>query len=387
MIWRIITLVVLAGAAVFAEWPIDDEPYGFLGCKQLRFRGYWESTPDSVHPEESIDGVCISVALSNVMIYYRWPLFSRFDGIYMKNSWEGITKHINERWNYDLITGPRTTDDCESDSPENRHDPKHQNRTGIDELRRLLYSVERSFGFDHNFFKTKDSTACQGDGYFGIEHVMRNRFGFPNCRTIDAHQPGSRSIVIEELKKETPVIAMRCDHIYLLDGYKYDPVKKRDLVHSCDYIQGDASIGWFPWKALYNENLDRFVVDLNPTLIIPAGPSATTVTYFWGDGYIPGTKFTRRKGRLFISREKDLPLGNLQIAIYATDLTPYGDDTRYQLYSTGGYYNGRLLTLPENRPLTFDVSEEGKVELEITNNDAQVKHIKVLFCDVLNGKS
>jgi hypothetical protein len=384
---HLLLLLLLAGAAAYAEWPIDDEPYGFLGCKQLRFKGMWECTPDSVHPEESIDGVCISVALSNVMMYYQWPMFSRFDGVYLKNSYEGITKHINARWNYGLITGSRTTDDCETDSPETRHDPLHPERSGVDELRRLLYAVERSFGFDHNFFKTKDSTACQGDGYFAVEHVMRNRFGFPNCRTIDANKPDSRSQVIEELKKEVPVIAMRCDHIYLLDGYRFDPVKKRDLVHSSDYIQGEASIGWFPWKALYNEKLDRFVVDVNPRLVIPAGPSTTTIGYFWGDGYIPGTKYTKRKGRLLISREKELPLGNLDVAIYSTDLTRYGDDTRYRLYTTGGYHNGRLLTVPENKPFSFEVSEEGKIELVITNKDPLVKNIRVLFCDILNEKS
>ena len=384
---RSLIALVLTVVAVYAEWPIDNEPYGFLGCKQLRFRGTWECSIDSVHPDESIDGVCISVALANVMIYFQWPLFSHFDGDYLTKSYDGIIKHINEQWNYRLITGSRTTDDCKSDSPETRHDPRNPNRTGVHEIRRLLYAIERSFGFDYNYFKTKDSSACQGNGYFAIEHVMRNRFGFPNCTTIDANKPGSRTKVVNELKNNVPVIAMRCDHIYLLDGYRFDTVKKRDLIHSSDYIQGDASIGWFPWKAFYREKLDRFVVDINPRLPIPEGPSTVIVNYFWGDGYIPGTKYTKRKGRLFISHETDLPLGNIETIVYSSDISPYADDTRKMLYSAKGFFNGRFISIPDNDYFTFDVREANKIELVITNKDAYGKNIRVLFCDVVNEKS
>jgi len=384
---RSIIAIIFIAAAIEAQWPVDDEPYGFLGCKQLAYRGIWECRRDTVHPDEAIDGVCISVALANVMIYYQWPLFSRFDGIYMTSSYDGIIKHINERWNYPLITGPRTIEDCASDSPETRRDPENPNWTGIDELQKLLYAVERSFGFDYNYFKIKDSSACRGDGYYGIEHVLRNRFGYANCRTIDASKPGARSKVVADLKNNIPVIAMRCDHIYLLDGYKFDPVKKRDLIHSSDYLQGDASIGWFPWKAFYNENLDRFVVDVQPRIELQQGPSEHTINYFWGDGFVPGTKFTKRKGKAFISNVSDLPLGNLEIAVYSTDLTQYADDTRKALYKTGGFYNGSMLTIPEKGSFSFEVSEENKLELVITNKDNALKNIRVLLCDVVNEKS
>lgn len=380
-------VLFLITCAVAAQWPIDNEPYGFLGCKQLAYRGIWECKRDTIHPDEAIDGVCISVALANVMIYYQWPLFSRFDGVYLTSSYDGIVKHINERWNYPLITGPRTITDCESDSPENRHDPENPAWTGIDELRKLLYAVERSFGFDYNYFKTKDSSACRGDGYYGIEHVMRNRFGYTNCKTIDANKPGSRTKVVSDLKKNIPVIAMRCDHIYLLDGYKYDPIKKRDLIHSSDYLQGEASIGWFPWKAFYNENLDRFVVDVYPGTVLPKGPSETTVTYLWGDGYLPGTQYSKRKGKIFISNENKLPLGNLEIAVYSTDIMQYADDTRKELYKTGGFYNGGMLTVPEKGSFSFEVSEANKLELVITNKDVGQKNIRVLLCDIINEKS
>lgn len=384
---RSMMAVLLLIGTVGAQWPVDNEPYGFLGCKQLSYRGIWECKKDSLHPDESIDGVCISVALANVMIYYQWPLFSRFDGVYMTSSYDGIIKHINHRWNYPLITGPRTCDDCLSDTPENRRDPKNPNRTGIDELRILLYAVERSFGFDYNYFKTKDSSACKGDGYYGIEHVMRNRFGFPNCKTIDANKTGSRTKVVSDLKKKIPVIAMRCDHTYLLDGYKYDPVKKRDMIHSSDYLQGEASIGWFPWKAFYNENLDRFVVDVYPQTVLPKGPSVSTINYFWGDGYIPGTQYTKRKGKIFISSENDLPLGKLEIAVYSTDISQYADDTRKVLYKTKGLYNGKLITVPEKSYFTFEVSEENRLDLVVTNQDKIKKKIRVLLCDVVNEKS
>jgi hypothetical protein len=379
--------VILFSVSVFAEWPVDNEPYGFLGCKQLRYRGYWEYVQDTVHPDETIDGVCISVALANVMMYYQWPTFSRFDGIYLTTSYDGIIKNIDRKWNYPLITGPRTIGDCESDDPHTRHAADNPHWTGIDEMHRLLYAVERSFGFDHNYFKTKDSSACRGDGYFAVEHVMRNRFGYPNCKTIDANKTGSKTMVVNNLKKNIPVIAMRCDHIYLLDGYRFDPKKKRDMIHSSDYLQGEASIGWFPWKAFYNEKLDRFVVDVHPRYNLPHSQTPNCISYFWGDGYIPGTQYTERKGRLFIFSEKNVSLGNLDIAVQSTDLTPFAYDSTAILYSTKGNYNRSFLVIPEKGYFNFEVREANKIDLLITNKDPLPKEVRVLFCDVMKEKS
>ena len=384
---RLVVLVLVLCFAAAGEWPIDSEPYGFLGCKQLRYRGVWECDKDTVHPDESIDGICISVSLANIMMYYAWPPFSSFDGIYLTTGYDGVIKHIDRRWDYSLITGPRTTYDCETDDPELRHSVENPQWSGLDEVHRLLYAVERSFGFDHNYFKIKDSTACNGDGYFGIEHVLRNRFGYPNARTIDAGKTSSRKTVIANLKQNIPVIAMRCDHIYLLDGYKYDKNRQRDLIHSSDYLQGEESIGWFPWKAFYIEKLDRFVVDIHPRVRIPAGPSTHTITYCWGEGYIPGTQYTERKGRLFVYRENNLPLGNIEILLQSVDLTPYTDDSVMTLSGMRGDFTARQITVPEAGYFDFGVLEAKKITVVIKNKDPFVKNIRVLFCDVLKEKS
>ncbi|MBN1760326.1 MAG: C10 family peptidase [Chitinispirillaceae bacterium] len=384
---RIIITVILLSAGVLAQWPEDNEPYGFLGCKQLRYRGYWEYLKDTIHPDEAIDGVCISVALANVMMYYHWPVFSRFDGIYMTSSYDGIIKHIDRSWNYPLITGPRTTSDCATDNPAFRHAANDTSWTGLDELHRLLYAVERSFGFDHNYFKTKDTSACRGDGYYAVEHVMRNRFGYPNGITIDANRRGSRTIVVENLKKNIPVIAMRCDHIYLLDGYTFDQKKNRDMIHSSDYIQEETSNGWFPWKAFYNEKLDRFVVDNYPTVRIGKGLSTKRIPYFWGEGYLPGTHYTERKGRLFIIRENNAALGNLEITVQSKDLTEYANDSNFTLYTTKGVYRKNSIVIPEDGYFNFEVREANRIDLIITNRDPVSKNIRVQFCDEINSKS
>lgn len=384
---RIVIIVFLISISSYAQWPVDNEPYGFLGCKQLKYRGLWESIEDTIHPDEAVSGVCISVALGNVMMYYQWPLFSRFDGIFLTTSYDGIIKHIDRRWNYQLITGPRTTSDCGTDDPSTRHAVDNPSWTGIDEMRRLLYSIERSFGFDHNFFKTKDSTACHGEGYYGIEHVLRNRFGYPNCKTLDAFKKGSRTAVVRNLKKKIPVIAMRCDHIYLLDGYKFDEKKQRDMIHSSDFIQDETSFGWFPWKAFYAETLDRFVVDVYPWYTIPKGPDTSIISYFWGDGYIPGTKYTQRRGRLFIFRDSDLPLGKLEISIQSVDLTPYAGDSSTTLYHSTRRYKNHHITIPAKGYIDFDISEAKKIDLIITNKDPYAKNIRVMFCDLVKKSS
>ena len=384
---KTIALIVVVVFTVKANWPIDNEPYGFLGCKQLQYRGLWECVQDSIHPDEAIDGVCISISLANIMMYYQWPTFSRFDGIYLTTGYDGIIKHIDRRWNYQLITGARSTYDCETDDPHNRHTDGNPSWSGIDEMHRLVYAVERSFGFDSNYFKTKDTSACRGDGYFAIEHVLRNRFGYPDCMTIDALKKGSRTAVVNNLKQGLPVIAMRCDHAYILDGYKFDPKKRRDLIHSSDYLQGETSIGWFPWKAFYNEKLDRFVIGIHPQHIVPGGPDSTRISYFWGEGYIPGTQYTERRGRLFIFCENDRSLGNINVRVESVDLTPYADDNIKKLYQTKGNYTQRQLTVPEKGYIDFAIGEAKKVDLIINNKDSYEKKIRVLFCDMVKEKS
>ncbi|MGD9200624.1 MAG: hypothetical protein PVI26_03595, partial [Chitinispirillia bacterium] len=141
----LLLILIFCIQSLQAKWPTDKESYGFLGCKQLQFRGMWENDIDSSKLDESTDGICITVSLANILLYYQWPLLSHFDGVFITDSNKILLKRINHNWNFNLITGRRTTSDCESDDPESRHLPNLAGWTGVQEIRKLVYVIERSF--------------------------------------------------------------------------------------------------------------------------------------------------------------------------------------------------------------------------------------------------
>ncbi|MBN1128126.1 MAG: hypothetical protein JXA71_04035 [Chitinispirillaceae bacterium] len=378
---------VISCSALHASWPVDSEPYGFLGCKLLQFRGFWEYDMDSSRIDESTDAVCISVAISNILLYYLWPPVSEFDGYFMDSPYSGMVKRINHRWNYKLITGPRTTSDCESDDPESRYLPNNPGWTGVSEIRKLVYVAERSFGYNHELIKNKDTTACEGEGYYPIEHVLRNRFGYPLCATIDAKIPASKRIVLDNLRQRMPVIAMRCDHIYLLDGFKYDSLKKRYLIHSTDYVQGEDSMGWFPWKFFFGEGLDRFVVNITPRYRLSPGPSRGKIVYSWGEGIIAGTSYTSRKARVVLLRENRRQIGSVELSVRLQNTTPFSNKESRILYRFNGTVSKPSMVIPPKGYLKFDVDETADVELVIRNNDPYAKNFRIVFHDFVDKKS
>ena len=369
-----------------AEWPIDSQPYGFLGCKQLRFRGLWEYDIDSSKLDESTDGICITVAVANILLYYRWPPLSRFDGLYVNDSGDALLKSINHRWRYSLITGKRTTLDCESDDPETRHLPHSPSWTGLQELRKLVYVVERSYGCNYEFFKVPDDSICDGTGYYAIEHVLRNRFGYPLCKTIDASEGQSKQKVIRDLKRNIPVIAMTCEHAYLIDGYKYDAKKKRSLIHSSDYLFGEESMGWFPWKYFYRNGLNRFVVNISPRFRLSNGPSTRSITYSWGEGTIPGTKFTSRKGRIVIRRESKAPLGNIELKLEVKHLSDAYKKDNATVLRYKGNISSDTLFFPQRSYFSFNVKDSTNLILHIKNLDPHAKNLRVVLHDFVKRK-
>jgi hypothetical protein len=381
-------LAAIASASVtHAEWPVDEEPYGFLGCKQLRFRGFWENNIDSANLEESTDGICITVALANIMLYYRWPEGSHFDGIFISGDYNHIVKRIKHRWNYDLIVGPKTTADCDSDDPHARIHADYPGWTGTHEIRHLIYAVERSFGYAHEYFKTIDTNACDGEGYYAIEHVLRNRFGYPLCKTIDAKTAHGKRAAIRNLKNNMPVIAMKCDHAFLLDGYRYDTKRGRALIHSSDYLQMDASMGWFPWKYFDNEALDRFVINISPEYRLSSGPSSGKISYYWGTGYIPATSNTMRKGRIIIRRSGNLPVGSIVAVLKAQDMSDYAAGNVDCLYHFKGRIDKNIMLIPDEGFFFFDVGNTTRIDLSISNYDKAAKSLTIVFQDFVREKT
>jgi len=379
--------ILLLYSTLLAQWPVDTEPYGFMGCKQLRFRGVWEHCIDSNRLDESIDGVCVTVAIGNIMLYYRWPPRSQFDGAFIDDYGYAVDKRIDYTWNYPLITGTRTVWDCDSDNPEKRYSVTKKNWNGLKEIRTLIYAVERSYGYNHEYFRVPDDSACQGDGYYAIEHALRNRFGYPGCYTIKADTEESRKVVIQNLKAGMPVIGMRCDHIYILDGYKYDPVKKRDLFHSTDYLQWDASMGWFPWKYYYREKLDRFVVNITPQYRLNKGPSCGIINYEWGEGYLPATEYTVRLGKMVIWREHKKPLGSFSVTIKSFSQNEGGEYDTAHIYHSNKEASTDKVIIPEKGYFTFSVNTYTRLKAALQNKDPWSKNLRIMFIDKMPGNN
>ncbi len=286
--------LLLGLSVVVADWPNDDEEFGILGCKFFKFKGYWEQVIDTVEPDESIEGACLTVALAGLINYHRWPKRNRFDGEYFDCAGMVLPKPIEEEWAFDLITGnKKNNEDCSGDDPELRSAPDDPERTGLSEIRRLLYAVERSFGYHHECFRTTEEE-CGGTGYIPVQHVLRNRFGYPLSTALAAGSPEGKKKAIENILSGYPIIALKCDHAYIVDGYKIDKSSGKRLFHVCDYVMSEHSTGWFTWKELLSEGLFRVVVDIKPTILLRRGPSAQTVRYEWGNGRLPLSRQSRK---------------------------------------------------------------------------------------------
>lgn len=374
-------LLVLGTTEVLAQWPTDDEPLGFMGCKFFRFKGLWEEVINLDEPEEGTEGICLTVAVASLMNYFQWPVESRFDGVYMTSKNMRFVKPIKHKWNYRLITGGKgATVDCETDDPSLRTQPEDPSWSGLDEIRQLMYVVERSYGHDHEYFHLP-GTVCGEYGYYALEHVLRNRFGYAGCRTLDMRRQDVRRQVVSDLKRKIPVIAMKCEHAFVIDGFRVDPVTKKEHFHSTDYVQEGTTMGWFTWKEFLSEGVVAMITNLNPVCELKKGPFQKAFQYHWGDRFVPATSHTSREGLIKIYSASPKPLGDLSIEIRRRELGSPKPETAEILFSTRKDIQTTRFTIPGDHPLPFEVEENTALTLTIRNNDKHYKPIMVMFND------
>jgi hypothetical protein len=379
-IFMVLTILSIS-IVLRAGWPVDPEPYGFLGCKVLRFRGLHEENIDSSRLDESTEGTCITTAIGNVVMYYQWPPFSHFDGIYKTFEYDGIVKPVFHIWNFQLMTGTGGATDCETDDPAARTLPGNPFWTGLDEIRKLVYVAERSYGHEQEYFRI-DEKACEGLGYYPIDHVLRNRFGYPSCRTIPITKPIAKKEVIQNIRQRIPVIAMKCQHVYIIDGYTKETRTGREMFHSCDYIEGVHTMGWFTWKYLLREGLTLVVVGITPDCRMP-GLSRTSFKYSWGDRYIPGTSYTSRRGYIEVIHARDLPIGKIECTLSrGTPLeSNIARDPPKPVYNIRSSFAARAITIPPAGTFPFEIEDDLTLVLSVSNNDASAKTLRVVFHD------
>lgn len=380
-------IVAITAAAAAAQWAVDDEPYGLLGCKVLRFRGLWEHSPDSLRPDEGTEGVCLAVAAGSVILYNKWPKRSHFDGSYVICGDSAVVKPVDHTWRFSLITGDKgRLQDCDSDDPELRTDTEDPDWTGIDEIRRLVYVVERAYGFDHECFRSAGGE-CGGTGYHPLEHIMKNRLGYPSARTVGARRPEARKQVIRSVRNGLPVIGMKCDHAYVIDGFKIDPKTGEHLYHSCDYVLGEGTMGWFTWKYLLSEGLERVIVGLSPAVILPKGPSTFTIRYRWGDEFVPATSNTKRRGYLSVTHRDGGALGALSVRVRATDRSAYTSETTRAILLVERSYEGATARIPATGTFEFSIGKKTDMLVNIRNRDPVAKAVRVEFHDFVAGEA
>ncbi len=349
-----------------------------MGCKFFKFKGLWEEVINEDEPEEGTEGICLTVAVASIMNYYRWPIASKFDGVYMTSKNTRIIKPISHRWNYRLITGGKgAMVDCESDDPSERRLDSNPSWTGLDEIRQLMYVVERSYGHDHEYFHLPGDV-CGEYGYYALEHVLRNRFGYAGARSIDLRRPDAKTLIARNLKKKTPVIALKCEHAFVLDGYRVDPCTKGPSFHSTDYVQEETTMGWFPWQQFVDEGVVAAIVGLNPVIELGKGPYQKAVNFSWGDHFVPATSHTVRSGRITIHSGSSEDLGALSLEVRAKDLESGSDQ---KLYSYRGTVRSTRMTIPPQAPFEFVVDESTEVTLTIRNNDKRRKQLMLEFSD------
>jgi hypothetical protein len=145
-------------------------------------------------------------------------------------------------------------------------------------------------------------------------------------------------------------------------------------------------MGWFPWKYLYRKGLNRFIVNISPRFRLLKGPSTGSITYSWGEGKIPGTKFTSKRGKIVIWREKKAPLGNIELRLELKHLS----DNIKKNKKTVLYYKGNIpsdkLFFPQKGYFTFKVRDSTNLILHIKNFDPYAKNLRVVLRDFVKRK-
>jgi len=369
---------MVAGAG--AQWPTDNEPFGLMGCRFFRYRGYWEVIQDTLDQEESTEAVCVTVAMASVLNYHRWPLQSYFDGAYRDGAAGCFAVPIAHRWRYDLINGPkRAGGNCEDDDPGLRTLPWRQDWTGLDEIRKLIYVVERSFGHDQEFFRSKTSS-CDGLGDYAIDHMMRNRFGYPEATSVSVRNSACMKLAIRNITDGVPVIALKCEHAFVLDGYRKDPASGKPVFHVADYVNGEETTGWFSWKMLLEEGMAGIIANLNPSYTLPSR-TQRRIAYWWGDDFVPCTSNSTRRGLVRISRAAKASLGDLEIRVTLEQHDPCCVEDQRTIFTHRGPLTGSELRIPAKGSFELRISSRTAVSVVIRNNEAHAKKLRVMFHD------
>lgn len=381
MIARTLTLVSVLVVQVFSEWPTDNEPMGLMGCRWFRYRGYWETMSDSLDEEENIEAVCLTVAAASVINYHRWPSASYFDALYSRCAEQGSDVPVGHRWDFRLIngTGGRSAA-CESDDPVNRVSATRSGWTGIDEIRKLMYVVERAYGFDHECFRSR-TNECEGLGDYPLHHLMRNRFGYPLASSLSIKNAQARKTAIRSIRAGYPVIAMKCEHVFVLDGFKVHPSTGKGVFHAADYVNADETTGWFTWRDMVDDGLVRVIANLTPEVLLRKKPGQRKIVYWWGDDYIPQSSGTTRKGFIRLLSGTSRPLGNIEVVVTVQQRDSLVEPQLRTLAVRRVEHAGNVLRIPAQGTFSFDISSRALVSVEIRNREDADKRFRIMFHD------
>ncbi len=377
----VVTVILAAlSMVVQGQWPVDDEPFGLMGCRWFRYRGYWEAMEDSLDEEENTEAVCLTVAVSSIINYHRWPKASYFDAMFSRCHTQGSPVAVAHRWRYDLINGPGGRNaNCVSDDPASRTVAK-SGWSGLDEIRKLMYVVERSFGYDHECFRAKTSE-CDGLGDYSVHHLMRNRFGFPTASSLSVRNLDARKAVIRNIKQGLPVIAMKCEHVFVLDGYRKNSKTGKAAFHAADYVNADETTGWFTWHQMVDEGMVRVVAGLSPDIVLRKKPGQRKIAYWWGDDFIPQTSHSPRKGFLRVMSSNGANLGQIDVSVTVRQFDSLLTEQHRTLATHRQAVQAPLLRIPARGTFAFDVYDRAAVTVVLRNRDSVNKSVRIVFHD------
>ncbi len=352
-----------------------------MGCRWFRFRGIWESEDLSFDEEENTNAACLTVAAASIINFHRWPRASYFDALYARCHERGESVPVAHKWDFGLINGPGSPhSNCLTDDPEKRTLPSNEDWTGVSEIRKLMYVIERAYGHDYECFRAR-SRECEGLGNFPVHHLMRNRFGYPHASSLSIRNPEARKTAVRDIRSGNPVIAVKCEHVFALDGYKTDRKTGEGLFHACDYVSADESTGWFTWKQLLETGLIRVIADLDPDIALRPKPGQAKIAYWFGDDYLPQTSHTGRKGFVRIQSASKEPVGAVDVVVTIRQHDSLTTPDVRQLALFKGVAAGRSLRVPAKGTFAFDISEACVISVVIRNNGASPRTLRATFHD------
>jgi len=355
-----------------------------MGCNFFRYRGDWEVIQDSADLEENTEAVCVTVAMASVLNFHRWPRESYFDGAFRDPISGCFSVPVAHRWQYRLINGPmHACHDCEHDDPSSRSLPWRQCWTGLDEIRKLIYVVERSFGHDQEFFRSS-TPSCEGLGDYAIQHMMRNRFGYPEATTVSTRNSACMKLAVRNIVAGLPLIALKCEHAFVIDGYRKDKGAGKHMFHVADYVNGEETTGWFSWKQLVEEGTVALIANLNPDYSLPAR-TQRRIAYWWGDDYIPCTSNSTRQAFLRIIQPTGRALGGLEVRVAIEQHDPCCLEDQRTIVVHRGPVERSELRIPAKGAFELPISSRTAVSLVIRNTEPQAKKLRILLHDFEEG--